>query len=178
MIVEFPLNSVNCIVCDKEIKLRKDFKRNFQMYATSFFTSGHYGSSIIDNINPDDEELEIVICDKCLVEKRKSLYRCNPKIEGYFTADPSYTNYARDLLPIYPLIKDGFIKDDFFILDRGTGNVLNLSKPDLKKVRNSLMYSNQIEKERNEKLSWKRYVVISKGTVLTYFENYEDRENE
>jgi hypothetical protein len=60
-----------CIICDKQL----DSAANDPAFdrvpygGTIFYTNGHYGSTVFDSL--DGELLEIVICDKCLVERRK-----------------------------------------------------------------------------------------------------------
>lgn len=180
MIIESPLESLKCIVCKQKINLGQ--AREPQIYATRFPTHGNYGSSIIDNMRSDDEMLEIIICDKCLAQNADCLYKYNSEHDNYFTFDSKYTNHVKELLPIYDEIKEGFLakeKSNYFILDRVTGNILRLSEAELELLENKSFgdVSSKIENSRNKKLSQRRYRLLSKGDVLNYFENYDEREN-
>lgn len=180
MMIESPLTSLKCIVCKQ--KMNRGEMGDLQIYATRFPTHGNYGSSIIDNICPEDEKLEVVICDKCLAQNADCLYRYDSKNDSYFTLDSRYTDHVKELLPIYNEIKEGFLakeKSNYFILDRVTGNILRLFEAELELLKNKSFGDalDEIENSRNKKLSQRRYRLLSKGDLLNYFENYDEREN-
>ena len=60
-----------CIVCDKELEpaIPEPHGRaeNQPYAATSFWTAGHYGSTVFDPM--DGTRLEINVCDGCLTKK-------------------------------------------------------------------------------------------------------------
>lgn len=66
---------MRCFVCDKELEPAMGKKKlssmsyEFQPYAgTSFYTWGHFGSTVFDP--SDRSSLELFICDPCLRERK------------------------------------------------------------------------------------------------------------
>ena len=60
---------LTCIVCDRAFDSAgndPDFD-TVPYEGTLFYTSGHYGSTVFDSFGR--ENLEIIVCDKCLVER-------------------------------------------------------------------------------------------------------------
>ena len=53
-----------CLICGNAIRVHDDGLHN----ATVWRSSGDYGSTVYDSI-ADDQFLEVVICDDCIVEK-------------------------------------------------------------------------------------------------------------
>lgn len=61
---------LHCLVCDRQV-LNDGSEDHVQPSGgTSFYTRGHYGSTIFDPMD-NQTRLEVVICDPCIVAKRK-----------------------------------------------------------------------------------------------------------
>lgn len=58
---------MQCIVCDKEVSVSP-----YPDGATMWMTHGNYGSTVFDPMSAP-ERLEMVLCDECLVRKRKQV---------------------------------------------------------------------------------------------------------
>jgi hypothetical protein len=61
---------LTCIVCDRQFeRAANDPLFDAVPYGgTLFYSSGHYGSTVFDPF--DGTKLEIIVCDKCLVERQ------------------------------------------------------------------------------------------------------------
>ena len=64
-----------CFKCDKLIRMEEisDYRTPLEN-ACLWETTGNYGSTLIDNINPNSEKLEIWICDNCLTENKDKIW--------------------------------------------------------------------------------------------------------
>jgi hypothetical protein len=90
----------NCLVCLKPLQgaLRGDTKQEFREppgHALIFTSIGNYGSTVFDN---PGEQLEISICDDCIVERSKYILHIAEEIT-YFNQHEvpySYVNRRKD----------------------------------------------------------------------------------
>lgn len=63
---------LKCFKCDRS--LTNAFMDGIQpIEGTAFLTHGHYGSTYFDPM--DGSKIEIVICDKCLIENEDKIYK-------------------------------------------------------------------------------------------------------
>lgn len=56
-----------CVVCSKPLENVRDAEDNQPYGGTEFTTTGHYGSTIIDNMSANDPEFVVNICDTCIM---------------------------------------------------------------------------------------------------------------
>lgn len=64
-----PKMMIPCLVCGKQLESAWG-QQNVPYRGTSFFSNGHYGSTAFDP--SDGSQLQIVLCDSCLVEKARN----------------------------------------------------------------------------------------------------------
>ena len=64
-----PRHSLPCFKCGKPLINVDETSENQPYVGTEFTTLGHYGSTIHDEMNPDEVRLELVlnICDTCIL---------------------------------------------------------------------------------------------------------------
>lgn len=77
---------LTCIVCGYQpYKAYAGCEHNQPYKATSFSTTGHYGSTFFDSLDPG-VEIEINVCDECLkkaVDKQQILHYNNGQVTIY-----------------------------------------------------------------------------------------------
>lgn len=87
---------VQCIICGSKLEKEELNKENMNPKTIGivydgviFRASGNYGSSVFDPF-PDNGFAEIIICDKCMVEKKDKILRVkNIKCNSTYTSDIS-----------------------------------------------------------------------------------------